>query len=268
MNKLINKLIVIKVGSSTLTKVNKSGRFELDKQSFRRLGRQVTKLQDSGYSVVIVSSSAISAGMAVTNMTKRPANNETSMPTLQALASIGWRHVLNMWASSLKGAVVGELLITKNDLKLKDESTQLVNVTYNLLKNGYIAVVNENDAITHEEIAFGDNDTLSALFASKLKQSGLFKDDVSLVILSDVDGVYEDSKKLDKLIPEIKNVSDYEHLAGGVVSKTGTGGMVTKFAAAAIATSNGVNMYIGNGRKPNVISRALEKKTGTYFQKK
>lgn len=265
MSRLQNKIAVVKVGTSTLTKAYKHGVYELDMESFSRIGKQIVALQRNGYCIAIVSSAAITAGMMITRTTMRPATTEQSMPNLQALASIGWRHVLNRWSDALKGVVVAELLITKNELEFESERSELLNVTQNLMANGYIAIINENDAITHEEIAFGDNDSLAALFASKLKQSELFSDDISLIILSDVDGVYENIKDSTSVIERIEDIDTYRHLAGGAGSSMGTGGMATKFAAATIAVNNAVDMYIANGRRNNVLKDTIQRKTGTLF---
>ena len=133
------------------------------------------------------------------------------------------------------------------------------------MDQGIVPIVNENDAITHDEIAFGDNDTLAARFAVKIKQSQLFGGEVALVILSDVDGVYENIADNSSLIREIKNVDSYAHVVTGVVSDGGTGGMQTKFNAARIACRHGVDVYISNGQTEDVIRKTLMGALGTRF---
>lgn len=265
MNKQLNNLLVIKIGTSTLTKRNGAGLVKLDIESFTKIGKQVIDLQKSGYNVVLVSSAAITGGMAVTGLATRPTNVEASMPTLQGLASIGWRHVLNAWDDALGSLIIGELLITKHELELESERSELLRVTHNLMANNHIAIINENDAITHDEIAFGDNDTLAALFATKLKQSKLFGDKVSVVILSDVDGVYKDINDQSTVIRQINNIDDYKQVAKSQTGDGGTGGMVTKFNAAKTAHASSVNLYITNGRADNTIFRALNNEIGTHF---
>ena len=267
MKKISNRIVVIKVGTSTLTKKNHKGELELDSESFDRIGNQVTVLRKGGYSVAIVSSAAITAGMMVTHLTKRPSNDEVSMPTLQGLASIGWRHVLNMWSASLGDAIAGELLITRHELELDSERSELLKVSHNLMVNDYVPIINENDAVTHEQIAFGDNDTLAATYAAKLKQSELFGDDVSLIVLSDIDGVYENIDDPKTLISRIEDIDAYEHFASGVVGGVGvgTGGMSTKFAAARISKKSGVTMYIANGRRDEILLSTINGETGTRF---
>lgn len=263
--KQVDTILVVKVGTSTLTKRNKNGRLELDTEAFYRIGKQVVDLQHSGYHVAIVSSAAITAGMAVTGVLHRPTNIEASMPTLQGLASVGWRHVVNGWADALQPYTVGELLITKQELERTSERSEFLRVVHGLMINGYIPIINENDAIAHEEIAFGDNDTLAASFAAKLKSSDAFGNAVSLVLLSSIDGVYKDTTDSSTLIREISHLSEYEQYAKIDTSDGGTGGMVTKFAAAKVAQNNQIDMYIANGRTAS-IRQVLAKQKGTYFK--
>lgn len=264
--KQISNILVIKVGTSTVTKRSGEGGFELDIESFERIGKQAIDLQRHGYHVAIVSSAAITAGMKVAGLMDRPSNSESSMPTLQALASIGWRHIVNTWAESLEPLVVGELLVTKQELERDTESSELLRVTHTLMANGYIPVINENDAITHEEIAFGDNDTLAANFATKLKNSNMFGNNVSLILLSSIEGVYTDADDSSTLVREITDLGEYEQYAKAITSDGGTGGMVTKFMAAKLAQDNLIDMYIANGRLNNILKDVLKKQKGTYIK--
>lgn len=264
MDKIIDNILVIKVGTSTLTTTQPNGQTELDVDSFCQIGKQVTRLHEAGYHIVIVSSAAITAGMVSTGLTVRP-STETDMPNLQRLASIGWRHILNAWSDAMKTLTVGELLLTKRELDSNDERAEALRVTYELMIHGNIPIVNENDAIAHEEIAFGDNDTLAAVFAAKMKRSKLFGNNISLVILSDIEGVYENANEMSDLIKEIDDIDAYTHMAKMTSGSLGTGGMVTKFAAAKIAHQQAVSTYIAHGRTDNVIEKTLRKETGTHF---
>lgn len=260
-----NKIVIIKIGTSTLTRRTSDGHIELNAESFKRIATQVTQLRKDGVSVLLVSSAAITAGIAAVGIKERPNNQDETMPTLQALASVGWRHVLNAWSDALESNAVGELLITKNELGRNEERSELLRVTQALLHQGIVPIVNENDAITHDEIAFGDNDTLAARLAVKIKRSHLFSNEVSLIILSDVDGVYENVKDSSSLIREINNVDAYAHVVTGSVSDGGTGGMQTKFTAAGIACRYGVDVYISNGQARDVLRKTLSNDLGTRF---
>jgi glutamate 5-kinase len=126
-----------------------------------------------------------------------------------------------------------------------------------------IPVINENDSVAIEELAFGDNDSLSALVASLVDADKLF-------ILSDVDGLYDadphkhpGAKRLDT----VEAITPaFEALAGGAGTDLGTGGMATKVAAAKIATSCGIPMVLLSGAEPELVLRHLEgASVGTTF---
>jgi glutamate 5-kinase len=256
-------VLVVKVGTSTLTETQEDGSERLDAESFRRIGKQIVEIQESGVHVVLVSSAAITAGMASSGLTARP-NKGTEVHELQRLASTGWRKVLNAWESALAGKTIGELLITQHELDLDSERDELIRVICTLLSHGDIPIINENDAITHEEIAFGDNDILAASFAVRLHRSAMFGR-VRLVILSDVDGVYTDKNDPGSVIKRIDDIDAYEHVAGKAASPNGTGGMKAKFKAAKLVTENGVEMWITHGRTDKAIQRALDNEIGTGF---
>lgn len=255
-------IVIVKVGTSTLTTIEKWAP-ALDKESFSNVGRQLLELDKQGHRPLIVSSAAITAGMVATSRLRRP--SPSRMPELQRLASIGWRHILNEWDAALPGKNIGGLLLTKNELDMPHERDEVLHVTERLFANNEIPIVNENDAITHDEIAYGDNDTLAATFAAKIAQSDLFAQEVKLVLLSDVDGVYEDFKDSSSVIPRIDDIDKYIHVAGDSHSNNGSGGMRTKFDAAKIATEAGVEMWIANGRAENAIARTIRGEIGTQF---
>lgn len=264
MKEAIGNVLVVKVGTSTLTQKQVNGTERLDITAFERIGEQLVELQKVGTGIVLVSSAAITAGIAEVGLSVRP-NRTTHMHELQRLASIGWRQVLNTWSDAMGGTTIGELLLTQHELNLRREHDQLLRVTHTLLSHGDIVVANENDAITHKEIAFGDNDSLAATFAAQIKHSALFGGSVRLVILTDVHGVYANKDDTSSIIRHIDRIADYRHLAGGAGSRHGTGGMVTKFDAARIATENGVTMFIANGRTEGAIKQALAGEIGAKF---
>ena len=60
-----------------------------------------------------------------------------------------------------------------------------------LLDEGIIPVINENDTVATDELKFGDNDRLAARVA-QVNNADL------LVLLSDVDGLYDKNPKLNR----------------------------------------------------------------------
>lgn len=259
-----NQIIVIKVGTSTLITKNEAGIENLDQESFARIGKQIIELIEAGYKVVLVSSAAITAGLVATNTFSRP-DRETNMVALQRLASIGWRNIINAWDEATPNITVGELLLTSHSLSLAHERDVALKLIHELLINGDIPVINENDAITYAEIAFGDNDTLAATVAAKIAGSDLFDYPVKFIMLSDVDGVYADAENPASLISEINDIDQHENVVKNSSTKYGTGGMTTKFMAAKIATKADVPTIVANGRRENVIQDSLNRVTGTIF---
>lgn len=260
--KHFNDLLVVKVGTNTLTTRDSLNRLALDRQSFNRIGHQISQLADKGAALAVVSSGAIAAGYAYS---REERTHETRQDIIekQRMACLGQTILMNYWQQALRPKLVGQLLFTKRELETT-EGAELSAVTIRLFEHGDIAIANENDALSHEEITFGDNDTLAARFAVLLHKSGIFTR-TRLVILSDIDGVYENAHDQHSVIPIIDDIDAYTHVAGDTNSINGTGGMISKFNAAKIAAQNGIETYIANGRAQNVIKRVLAGEIGTQF---
>lgn len=251
------KRIVFKVGTSTLTHEN-------GKLNLRRIERLVTTLSDlknMGKEVVLVSSGAISAGCGRMGLDKRP----DTVSGKQAMAAIGQSELMRVYEHffSMYGHAVGQILLTKEETDNPKIWENAKNTFNTLLGMDCIPIVNENDSMSYEEIEFGDNDTLSAVVAKICEAN-------SLVILSDIDGLYDSDPRSNpnaKLIEQVDEITD-EILgyAGGAGSARGTGGLITKLHAAQIATPVGISMYIVNGDDPQILYSLIEgKKIGTYF---
>lgn len=261
----IDDIVVVKVGTGVLADTFPDGSQKLNSETFQSIGRSIIDLEENGTNVVLVTSAAIIAGMEVVGETERP-DRETEIPELQRLSSIGWRSLLTEWHFALPGMVTSSLQLTKQELNLEaPERSEALRTIHTLLSHNEIPIANENDAITHDEIAFGDNDTLAAILAARIGQSALFGQNIRLVLLSDVEGVYMDKNDPGTLIRRIDNVADYRHIAGDSSSDKGTGGMRTKFDAADIVTEAGLSMRIALGRTDNAIQLALADEIGTLF---
>jgi glutamate 5-kinase len=259
-------ILIIKVGTSTLTILDKHNNRTIDNDSFKRLGDQIHRLSNEGYGIIIVSSAAIAAGMANIGLTKRP-DKCSQMPELQRLASIGWSHILNSWSKSLKNHVIDELLLTNREL-LEDtrEVFELMRTIQTMLRYKDIIIANENDAISHSEISFGDNDTLAAHLAAAISRSGLINATIKLLLLSDINGVYRNANEPNSIINKIYDTRQLEDIAHNTASQLGTGGMTTKFIAANVAAMANVDTWIGNGKSEDVIKRMLAYQHGTSFK--
>ena len=245
------KRIVVKVGSSTLTHPGGGLNF----QRIDALAMVLSDIKNRGLDVVLVSSGAVAAGVAKMQMRKRP----ELMREKQAAASVGQCELMFIYDKffSQYGQSIAQLLLTKTVTKNEVLRANAVNTLETLLEYGVIPIVNENDSVAVDEIAYGDNDTLSAVTDL-------------LVLLSDIDGLFNDDPMKNKdarLIPVVRAIDDTVfRMAKGAGSSRGTGGMVTKISAAQFANEHGIPMIIANGRQPSILYDILrDDYRGTLF---
>lgn len=254
------KRVVVKVGTSTITRP--TGGSNLVRME--EIAREIAGLADEGREMVLVTSGAIAAGMNRMRLKKRPKD----VSKRQALAAVGQGVLMHLYGTMFAsyGQTAGQVLLTKENSLRHNQYTNSRNALLTMLSMGVLPVVNENDAVSVDEVKIGDNDTLSATVASLV-------DADALIILSDVDGLYTANPQENpdaKLIPEVREITpEIEGLAGGAGTEGGTGGMVTKLAAAKIAMSAGVTMVIARGDRFGVMREVLEgKNVGTVFHAK
>ncbi|MGX8834444.1 glutamate 5-kinase [Amedibacillus sp. YH-ame6] len=249
--------IVVKVGSSTLTHANGGLNF----QKIDQLAMVLSDIKNSGKDIILVSSGAVSAGVSKLQMKSRP----TLMREKQAAASVGQCELMFIYDKffSQYGQKIAQLLITKTVTNDETLRTNAINTLETLLEYGVIPIVNENDSVAVDEIAYGDNDTLSAVTASIIHAD-------LLILLSDIDGLFDDDPSKNSnanLIPVVSTIDEsIESMAKGAGSKHGTGGMVTKIHAARFANERGIPMIIGNGERPAILYDILNNDyRGTLF---
>lgn len=233
--------MVIKVGTSTLA--HATGRLNI--RRVEELIKVLSDLKNAGHEVILVSSGAIGMGVGKLMLAARPED----MPTRQAAAAVGQCELMYVYDRQFTeyNHTVAQILLTAEDLEDERRRLNFENTVFRLLELKALPIINENDTVATEEIAFGDNDTLAALVASCV-QANL------LVLLSDIDGLYTADPHTHpeaSLIPVVDGITpEIEALAGGKGSALGTGGMTTKIRAAKIATGAGVDMVIANGARP------------------
>jgi glutamate 5-kinase len=258
--------IVVKVGTSTLT-------YENGKLNFTRIDRLAMILSDllnQDKEVVLVTSGAIGVGVGKLKLKEKP----QTVRGKQAVAAVGQCELMHIYSKFFAeyGHTVGQILLTRDVVEEEHTRQNVVNTFETLLEYGIVPIVNENDSVSIDEIeygekrVFGDNDTLSAIVAVLVRAD-------LLIILSDIDGFFDgdphkesDAHKL----PIIREITpEIEKCAGGAGSRRGTGGMITKLAAAKLATDHGVDMVLANGAEPgNIISILEGKDVGTLFLRK
>ncbi len=249
--------IVVKVGTSTLA--HAGGRMNI--RRIEALCKVLSDLKNAGHEIVLVSSGAIGMGTGKLSLRERPSD----MPTKQAAAAVGQCELMYTYDKlfSEYNHTVAQILLTGSDIDNEKHRHNFHSTMERLLELGVLPVINENDTVSTEEIAIGDNDTLGAIVAVETEAD-------LLVLLSDIDGLYTADphrvpdavliNRVEKITPEIIA------LAGGAGTSLGTGGMATKLRAAQIATEAGTDMIIANGKDPDILYNIADgKEFGTLF---
>ncbi|HUV67735.1 MAG TPA: glutamate 5-kinase [Sedimentisphaerales bacterium] len=254
------KRIVIKIGTHILTK-NES----VDAGYVRRIAGQVDSLLKTGRQVVIVTSGAIGMGLG-----QLEAERSKDIKMRQACAAIGQPLLMAEYRKAFLryGVTVAQVLLTTEVLNNRKTYLNLRNSIETLLGLSVVPILNENDSVSTDEIgsAFGDNDRLSALVASKI-------DADVLIMLTDIDALYDKNPQTSMDARPISTVfeitDEIVRGAGGKGSKHSTGGMKTKIEAAKIASNAGCRIVLANGRLENVINRIITgEEIGTIFMPK
>jgi len=259
-----SRLIVVKVGTSSIT----TSQGKLDEEEMQKLASQIAAVTKQGNRVVLVTSGAITAGIAELGIPPKP----NDIVFQQAAAATGQSVLMGKYRELFKayGLKAAQILLTAEDLSNRASYVHTCNVLNMLLKTGVIPIINENDVTSVAELRqmegyranFSDNDILSVLVANAIGAD-------LVVILSDVEGLYtanpqEPSAKLIKTVkaitPELKSSLNGK-------SKLGKGGIQSKVKAAEIATSCGIPVVIANSRRENVLTDILAgKDVGTFFK--
>ena len=257
--------IVIKIGTSTLA--HSTGLVNL--RRVEQLVHVVADLKNAGHEIVLVSSGGLVflqslSGAGKLGLKKRP----DDIPGKQACASVGQCELMYIYDKlfSQYNHTVSQVLLTHDVVDVPERKQNVINTFERLLQMNVLPIVNENDAVSTEEIAFGDNDTLSAIVGQLVKAD-------LLVILSDIDGLYDmppQGHPQAKLIPFVGEITnEIIAAAGGSGSSLGTGGMATKIQAAQIAMDSGFAMSLIHGGNPDLLYDVVEgKPAGTRFEKK
>ncbi len=249
--------VVVKLGSQVLTRADGGG---LDRSVFEGLARDVAELRRRAVDVVVVSSGAVAAGLARLGLAERPA----AIPEVQALAAVGQINLVWLYKQVFgdQGLVVGQILLTRDDLENRRRYQNARDAVTALLRMGVVPVINENDSVVVEEIKFGDNDHLSAM-VTNLVEADL------LVLLTDTEGLYDRDPKKDpgaRLLERVDAADDAASFVGDSVSRLGRGGMGSKVQAAKHATVGGAAAVIASGKLPRVLARIVDgESVGTYF---
>lgn len=249
--------IVVKVGTSTLTHATGN----LNIRRVDKLCRVLSDIKNAGHEVILVTSGAVGMGVGKLSLKARP----TDIPSKQAVAAVGQCELMYTYdrAFSEYNHVIAQILLSAYDIENEERRRNFHNTIFRLLELGVLPVINENDTVATEELAIGDNDTLSAVVAVSAGAN-------LLVLLSDIDGLYTADPHKDpnaRLLTEVREITpEITALAGGRGSALGTGGMATKLHAAKLATEAGIDMIIANGSDPDILYSITDgRPVGTRF---
>lgn len=235
--------ITIKIGSNVLTQSGGT----LDESRMNDLVREISLLHKKGEKIILVTSGAVAAGRSIAN----GYDMLDAVAQRQLLSSIGQVKLIDTYKKlfDIQGIKIGQILVTKQDFSSRQHYLNMKNCITTLWENNVIPVVNENDAVSITGLMFTDNDELSGLMASMMDCDKLF-------ILSNIDGIYNGNPKdegtfvIREILPK-SNVSQYVQTTK---SNFGRGGMLTKCRIARKTADSGIEVFIANGTKPEVIT--------------
>ena len=242
-------IVVVKIGTSSVT--TSAGAVDVD--AVEKLCAEVAEARRDGHDVVIVTSGAVTAGVAVLRPDGgRPAD----AITLQALSSIGQHRLMRVYDDALGAYAipVGQVLLAPLDFGERRQYLHARTTLRRLLELGVVPVVNENDAVADDELRLGDNDRIAALVANLLGAS-------LLVLLTDQPGLFDVDPRTSadaSLVAQVTAIdAALQAVVGGPGTKGGSGGMAAKVAAARMAAWSGVRVVIAKADRPRVLNEAI-----------
>lgn len=252
------KKIVIKIGTSSIIHEETGG---VDFIRLEKLVRIICDLKNQNKDVVLVSSGAIGVGSQAMGLKTKP----KTLSLKQACAAVGQGQLMMIYQKLFMeyNYLAAQVLLTFDEIIDEGRRRNAENTLNELLQQGVIPVVNENDTVATDEIEFGDNDTLSAIVANLISAD-------LLILLTDIDGFYTDDPNKNgdaEKISIVESITDeLKSMAKGAAKSYGTGGMTTKIAAARIATDSGADMAILDSSDLSLISTLIDgEDVGTLF---
>ena len=251
-----SRKVVLKIGSNVLACENG----KLDREQVKQIAGQALSLMNESKRVVLVSSGAgVSGAARVGRLDRRDDINYK-----QALCAVGQVELMMEYKKHFEaaGMTVGQILLTTENFNDGESRLNIRNTLFTLIDEDVVPVINENDSVCIQEFSFGDNDNLAALTAN------LWSADL-LIIMSDVDGVFDSSPVNNpdaKLIEEVTDVDALgEKIVTGGVSIFGKGGMDSKLEAAKTVGAYGIPMLLVNGKRENVLAEVASGGRCTVF---
>lgn len=248
--------VVVKIGSQVIT-FPEGGE---DASQIEKVVTDIQKLREQNVEVILISSGAIQSGVPYLPGVKKDAD----LATGQALSAIGQIQLMKTYQKHFEshGIHCGQVLLTHEDFKAKNRYLNAKNTISLLLRHGVVPILNENDSVSFQEIALGDNDQLAVMVAQMMEAH-------ALVILTGPDGLYNkdpaasDAQKFNK----IEYGKELPQILIGAKSGAGRGGMKTKLEAVKKLTPLGIPVVLATYKENQAIVRALtDSNAGSFFE--
>jgi len=253
------KRVVVKLGTNSVMSNNRFNSNLID-----GLAEEVSAMVKQGKQFILVSSGAIGLGLERVHLN----NSSLSIEMQQAMAAIGQSQLMHEYANAFEkyNQVIAQVLLTQQNFENKESITNLQNTLEKLLSLNIVPIVNENDAIAIEELAFkkqfSDNDLLAANLACHIKAD-------LLVMVSNVGGLFSENPENGGKAVLIEKVSDLSQINAKIDGKSlfGKGGFETKLQAAEIALKSSIPLIITRGKNGFLAKIMQGKIEGTLFEK-
>ena len=232
------KTLIVKVGSKLLLNDE-----TVSYQRIEELVFNIAQLREKGLRVVLVSSGAISAGLGILKLKKRP----TNLGDLQALASLGQNYIISLYERACKKFHFhcGQVLLTHKTFNSKKLTQNFFYCLKSLFNYNILPIINENDSVATEEICFGDNDNLASIVAIQTKAD-------LTAIYTNADGFLKTDKQgnfsevIHLINPNDPSLKKHILKTKNIYSK---GGIESKLMAAKKLKKHKQNILILNGNK-------------------
>ncbi len=243
--------IIVKIG----TKVLSHDDGLLDESVIENIVRQISILHKKGIEIILVTSGAVGSGRGIIGKK----HEKETVGDKQVFAAVGQIRLMETYARLFQehGYSCAQVLVTKEDFRDRNHYQNMRRCFQNLLRDGIIPVVNENDVIAIKELVFTDNDELAGLVAAQLQAD-------ALIILTSVDGILNGSPADSASTPirrlVVAELSEAQKHITADKTSAGRGGMLSKFAVARRLASSGIAVHIADGRERSVLRNVIEGK--------
>ena len=248
------KRVAIKIGSNVLTRADGT----LDVTRMSALVDQVAELYKNGIQLVLISSGAVASGRSELGIRRKM----DSVDQRQLFSAVGQAKLINRYFDFFREhhIAVGQVLTMKESFGTRRHYLNQRNCIEVMLENKVIPIINENDTVSLTELMFTDNDELSGLIASMI-------DADTLIILSNIDGIYDGSPKApgSKIIRYVGADQDLSAYIQAEKSGFGRGGMITKCNIARKVSQEGIRVFIANGKRENILLSLVNDPDNTLF---